>query len=255
MTTRPRLRDAWRLTTHDLYPLNVFPDELVQRIGGYLVYLIYIGRKDISGDDWGDAFADAICGEHLESPLGIADVVLGRNCWSMKTVKAQNPFKSNSVRLISGRCSPDYSYGITDPHQDIQRTGDAVLGIWNERVNIATDHYSQVRTSTLIRSYDLKSYVLFEEDTGRFRTTDYHWKVNPNGNLIGLDNQERQRFTWQPHGSQFTIHTEVPVEAVKFQVRIPPDRLNKRDVLEVLKYDNSWVTILNNQLLPRGREW
>ena len=52
MPTRPRLRDAGRLTTHDLYPLNVFPDDLIRRLGGYLVYLIYIGRKDIMRDDW-----------------------------------------------------------------------------------------------------------------------------------------------------------------------------------------------------------
>ncbi len=247
MPERPRLRDAHRLTTHDLYPLNVFPDELIRRLGGYLVYLTYIGRKDISGDDWGDAFADAIGGTHLESPLGIADVVFAKNCWSMKTVKAQNPFKTRSVRLISGRCSPDYSYGITDPHVDVQRTGEAVLGIWNERVNIATDHYSQVRTSILVRSYDLQSYVLFEEDTGRFRTTDYHWTVNSNGNLIGLDSHERQCFTWQPHGSQFTIHTVVPEEAVRFQIRIPKARLNKTDVLEVLKYDDSWVKIIRDK--------
>lgn len=247
MPNRPRLRDGRRLTNHDLYPLNIFPDDLIHRLGGYLVYLIYIGRKDISGDDWGDAFADAIGGHHLESPLGIADVVLDKSCWSMKTVKAKNPFSTQNIRLISGRCSPDYSYGITDPHVDVQRTGEAVLGIWNERVNIAADHYSQVRTSILVRSYDLKSYVLFEEDTRRFRTTDFHWKVNPNGNLIGYDNQERQQFTWQPHGSQFTIHTAVPEEAVRFQIKIPPNRLNKKDVIEILQYDSSWVTILKNK--------
>lgn len=33
---------------------------------------------------------------------------------------------STSVKLISGRCSPDYSYGITDPHKDVQKTGEAV---------------------------------------------------------------------------------------------------------------------------------
>ena len=105
------MRDSKHLTTQTLYPLNVFPEELVNKIGGYLIYLIYIGRKDVSGNDWGDAFADAINGTHLDSPVGIADVVLDKNCWSVKTVKVKDPFASTSVRLISGRGSPDYSYG------------------------------------------------------------------------------------------------------------------------------------------------
>ena len=183
MEQRPRLRDSKHLTTKSLYPLNVIPPEIVTKIGGYLVYLLYIGRKDVSGNDWGDAFADSIGGEHLDSPVGIADVVLDKNCWSAKTVKVKDPFSISNVRLISGRCSPDYSYGITDPHKDVQKTGEAVLNIWNERINIATDHYSSVRTAVLVRSYDCLSYRLFEEDTQRFRTTDYHWEVNSNGNL------------------------------------------------------------------------
>lgn len=243
MNTRPRLRDSKQLTTQTLYPLNVFPTDLITDIGSYLVYLIYIGRKDISGSDWGDAFANAIKGKHLDSPVGIADVVFDKNCWSMKTVKATDPFASSSVRVISGRCSPDYSYGITDPHSDIQRTGEAVLSIWNERVNIATDHYSRVRTGILIRSYDLLSYRLFEEETLRYRTTDYHWEVNTNGNLIGKDKNDKTCFTWQPHGSQFTIHTEVPETAVKFRIKQPPI-LKKEDVLKGINFDPSWVEIL-----------
>ncbi len=38
----------------------MFPKDIINKIGGYLVYLIYIGRKDVSGNDWGDSFADAI---------------------------------------------------------------------------------------------------------------------------------------------------------------------------------------------------
>lgn len=243
---RPRLRDEKKLTSHELYPLNVFPNDLIRKLGGYFVYLNYIGRKDFSGNDWGDAFADAIEGHHLDSPVGIADVVKGKNCWSMKTVKAASPFKASNIRLISGRCSPDYSYGITDPHQDIQKTGDAVLSIWNERVNIATDNYSQVRTSVLVRSNDLQSFVLFEEETERFRTTDFHWVQNNNGNLIGLDLRGNPRFTWQPHGAQFTIHTAIPPEAVKFCVRVPQHKLNKEDVLRGLSFDDSWITILSS---------
>jgi len=149
-----------------------------------------------------------------------------------------------SVRLISGRCSPDYSYGITDPHKDVQKTGEAVLGIWNERINIATDHYSRVRTAILVRSNDLLTYRLFEEETQRYRTTDYHWQVNPNGNLLGLDHNGKTCFTWQPHGSQFTIHTEVPAEAIKFRIKRPPV-LNKDDVLRSISFDESWISILN----------
>lgn len=243
MELRPRLRDSKHLTTKSLYPLNVIPPEIITKIGGYLVYLLYIGRKDVSGNDWGDAFADAIGGIHLDSPVGIADVVLDKNCWSAKTVKVKDPFSISNVRLISGRCSPDYSYGITDPHKDVQKTGEAVLNIWNERINIATDHYSSVRTAVLVRSYDCLSYRLFEEDTQRFRTTDYHWEVNANGNLIGLDRNGRVCFTWQPHGSQFTIHTEVPESAIKFQIKQPPT-ISKADVLKVVEFDESWVQII-----------
>ena len=248
MNQKPKLRDSKQITTkllatQPLYPLNLFPENIIKKIGSYFVYLIYIGRKDISGEDWGDAFADSVGGIHLDSPVGIADVVLGKNCWSMKTVKAKEPFSSTNIRLISGRCSPDYSYGITDPHKDIQKTGEAVLNIWNERINMANDHYSHVRTIILIRSYDLLSYRLFEEKTIRYRTTDYHWKVNNNGNLIGLDAYERVCFTWQPHGSQFTIHTEVPKDAIKFCVRKPP-KLQKEDVYKAIDFNENWITIL-----------
>ena len=204
---------------------------------------MYIGRTDITGADWGDAFAQAIKGLYLDSPVGIADVVLNKNCWSMKTVKNSDPFSAKNIRLISGRCSPDYSYGITDPHKDVQKTGEAVLGIWNERVNIANDRYSQLRTSILIRSNDLLSYSLFEEETLRYRTTDYRWDVNKNGNLIGLDKNEKVCFTWQPHGSQFTIHTEIPDSSVKFTIKQPP-KLERKEILEKIHFDTSWITII-----------
>ncbi len=249
MELRPRLRDSARLETATLYPLNVFPIDVVQRVGGYFVYLMYIGRKDISGEDWGDAFADAIGGRHLNSPVGVADVEFGKNGWSMKTVKSNDPFNQESVRLISGRCSPDYSYGITDPHEDVQKTGTAVLNIWNERINIATDQYSRVRTAVLVRSYDLLSYALFEEETQRYRTTDYTWTVNRNGNLIGCDGNGKTCFTWQPHGSQFTIHTEVPKTAIKFRIRRPPS-LNKETVLKSIDFDEKWISILSAEGHP-----
>ena len=156
--------------------------------------------------------------------------------------RQKNPFEISSVRLISGRCSPDYSYGIVNPHEDVQKTGTAVLNIWNERINIAQDNYASVRTSVLIRSYDLCSYILFEEENHRYCTTDYEWKVNNNGNLVGyLANTERQIFTWQPHGSQFTIHTQIPKSARRFKIK-KPFALNEKEVLKMLKFDPSWIS-------------
>lgn len=246
MTNRPRLRDGRRLITSEPFPLNGFPRDLIYSLGGYFVYLIYTGRKDFTGTDWGDALANAVGGTHLDSPVGIADVVLGKMAWSAKTVKENHPFSAQSVRLISGRCSPDYSYGIEDPHKDIQKTGEAVLNIWNERVNIAYDHYNPVRTSVLLRSYDLLSFRLFEEENQRFRTNDYVWQVNRNGNLIGVNKETREnRFTWQPHGSQLTIHTHVPESAIKFRIRKPPV-ISKKDILERLEFNDSWVEIMKD---------
>ena len=131
----PKLRDSKKLVTHEPYPINEIPQELIKKIGKQLVYMLCVGRHDITGDDWGNVFAQAIGGKHLQSPVGIADVVFEKMAWSMKTVKSTKPFKTEaSVRLISGRCSPDYSYGINDPHEDIEKTGRAVLGIWHTTI-------------------------------------------------------------------------------------------------------------------------
>lgn len=240
----PKLRDSHKLITKDLYPLCEIPDSIITKLAGGFVFLMYMGRKDISGDDYGEAFAKAIDGEHLASPVGIADVVKDQMAWSMKTVKNNKPFTAQSIRLISGRCSPDYSYGITDPHVDIQKTGQAVLNIWNERINIAQDNYNRIRTSILIRNPELNKFVIFEEENRRFITSEYIWEVNDNGNLIGKDKTTGAHcFTWQPHGSQFTIITSVPHNAIKFELRKPPV-IDQQSILEHLDFNEDWVTIL-----------
>lgn len=245
----PKLRDRHKLVTSELYPLNEIPDEVIIKIAGYFAYLLYVGRKDISGDDWGDAFAKAIGGVHLESPVGIADVVRGKMAWSMKTVKNTNPMKVKNLRLISGRCSPDYSYGITDPHEDINKTGRAVLGIWNERINLALDNYNPVRTMVLVRSDDCLSYCLFEEEIHRFPSNEYRWEVNKNGNLIGTSKTTSKiSFTWQPHGSQFTIHESVPINAVRFTIKKPPI-ISSDAILKSIGFDSSWVEIFREKVI------
>lgn len=240
----PRLRDGHKLITSELYPINEVSDNIIVKIAGYFTYLLYVGRKDINGSDWGDAFAKAIDGVHLDSPVGIADVIKGKMAWSMKTVKIKNAFNAKNVRLISGRCSPDYSYGISDPHEDIEKTGRAVLGIWNERVNLALDNYNPVRTSVLVRSEDCLEYCLFEEETHRYPSNLFRWEINANGNLIGRNIETGElKFTWQPHGSQFTIHSKIPKTAIRFRIRKPPI-LEPKLILDNLGFDSSWVEIL-----------
>lgn len=179
----PRLRDGRRLQTNEPYPINQLPDDLLVKIGGYLVHLLYVGRKDISGGDWGDAFADSIGGKHLDSPVGIADVVLGKMAWSMKTVKNNNPFSASTV-------------------------------------------------------------CIYEEENHRYATNEFRWDVNSNGNLIGKSIETDETcFTWQPHGSQFTIHSKVPKNAVKFRIKRPP-MLSKEDILRTINFDSSWVDII-----------
>ena len=240
----PKLRDSHKLNARELYPTNEIPDNVVTEIGAHIIYLLALGRKDITETDWGDTLAMALQAIHLDSPVGIADVVKERMAWSAKTIKTTSPLNIDTVRLISGRCSPDYSYGIANPHDDIQKTGRAVLGIWNERINIAQDDYNPIRTSVLIRSNDLSTFTLFEEEVQRYRTSDFIWEVNDNGNLIGKHAETGvTKFTWQPHGSQFTIHTKVPANAIKFKIRKPP-RIEKENILKSIAFDHSWITRL-----------
>lgn len=242
---RPRLRDSKRLLTHEPYSINDIPKEIIKEIGKRLVYMLCVGRKDLTGDDWGNIFAEVIGGIHLQSPVGIADVTFEKTAWSMKTVKVSNPYREDAaIRLISGRCSPDYSYGITDPHEDVQKTGRAVLNIWNERVNIAYDYYNTLRTLVLVRSNDMLTYCLFEEESHRYVSNAFRWEENQNGNLIGVDVKSgEQRFTWQPHGSQFTIHTKIPKNVIKFRIKQPP-LLSMEETLEQIHYGDDWVEIL-----------
>lgn len=109
-------------------------------------------------------------------------------------------------------------------------------------MNIAQDNYKLLRSVVLVRSPDLLSYCLFEEESLRFRTSDYMWTVNPNGNLVGKTSDGQTHFTWQPHGSQFTIHTEVPCGARKFTIKKPP-LITKDEILKTISFDESWVEI------------
>lgn len=198
----------------------------------------------MSGDDWGDIFAAAVDGIHLQSPLGIADIELGTTAWSAKTVKSKNA-AAIRVRLISGRNDVNYSFGNQDPFDNIQETGNQVLQIWNNRVEEATQQYPQLRTIVLIRDMDNFRFKLFEQPTIPFDPADYTWSLNPQDNFEGRSVQgNRHTFTWQPGGTQFTIIRQVGGSARSFEVRQPDGIIDPEQVLNNLGFDDSWVTFL-----------
>lgn len=237
----PRLRGGW--TSPTPYQLGQIPDSVIHSIAGSIVYLSAVGRTDLSGDDWGDIFAAAVNGVHLQSPLGIADIALGTTAWSAKTVQGKNAATA-SVRLISGRNSPIFSAGNQDLFADIQETGNQVLQIWNARVEEASQQYPHLRTIVLIRDMSSFRFNLFEQQTVQFDPADYSWSLNTRGNFEGRSVQgNRHSFTWQPHGSQFTIIRQVGGSARSFAVN-KPDTLDPEQVLNNLGFDDSWVTFL-----------
>lgn len=241
---KPRLRDNKNNNVYELYPLGQIPDDIICNIAKWIVYYFSLGKSDINGEDWGDIFAKAIDADHLSSPVGLADVILDGMAWSVKSVKNDKPHSCNKVRIISGRCSPDYSYGITDPHKNIEQTGTAVIGIWNERINIAKDKFEPLRSSLLIRNPNTLEFTLFEHELFRYNTNNYYWKTNNNGNLVGLDKETKEHcFTWQPHGSQFTIIYKIPSSSIKFKIKRPPV-LDFDKTLKQIGFNNNWVEII-----------
>ncbi len=243
--TRPRIRQRNPLPPP--YPLNRFPDGFAQRIGRQIVYLVATRPSArIAGEDWERIFSVAIDAEWQPSNLGLDDISLLNTAWGAKSVQNNKPFSTKTLRLVSGRNSPDYSYG--NRPEDAMKLGELVLGIWNERVAEVRTRYHYVRTVVLIKGPMLKTLVIYEKDTSQFDIDRFEWSWNRNHNLEGFDRLTGDKaFTWQPHGSQFTIIDRVPPDALKISLRTPdlPSGAWIDRFLDSIGYDESWVTVVN----------
>ena len=223
--------------------MGSIPHDLIIRVARRLAYNIAVGRP-IDGDAWADIFAQAVDGEHLGKPLGLADIVWKNCAWSAKTIKHANPHKVGRVRLIVGRNSPDRSFDIPNPHADIKATGRAVLGIWNERVDIAAAEHEDLRMIVLIRDMSRLRFSLFETEVARFADLDYAWEENKRKNLVGRNKASGEHeFTWQPSGSQFTMIRRVPGSAIRFSIRRPPTLDLHDEVIQRIGFTNDWVRL------------
>lgn len=240
---KPRLRGK-RRRREEIYPLGQIPNNILLEMGKQVVHRLATGLGDISGDNFGTIFAQAIGGTHLASPLGLADVICNRCAWSVKTVQSSRPFEQSSVRLISGRNSPDYSMGITDVRADLATTGAAVLSIWNARVGEAMSEYNDLRIAVLIRNISKREFVLFEEEAQRFIPQEYKWTLNDRNNLEGLEEGTgAHRFTWQPHGAQFTIIRDVPASARSFSIVPTVPQVSPEAILSQVQFNEDWIRI------------
>lgn len=228
------------------YPLNQLPHDFAMNLGKEVIYLLASrGTPRLEGTDWEEIFARLINAQWKPSNVGLDDIVLEQTAWGAKTVKNANPFTSTKVRLISGRNSPVYSFGDREVSEcEPNELGGKILAIWNERVAGLRKIYKHLRTVVLIKSDDLLEMSVFEFDTIMYSEMDYFWQWNKRNNLEGLKKTTKEHvFTWQPHGSQFTIIEDVPENRLSIRIKQPPI-LNKDLILKALKFDNSWVQIV-----------
>jgi hypothetical protein len=249
MKQAPKLRTVNKSIS--AYPLNQFDKEFPYILGREIVYLLASkGRPVIEGDEWEDIFATCIGAEWKPSNVGLDDVVMGNTAWGAKTVKSTIKDFSNlkSIRLISGRNSPNYSYGSKiDQSVDPNILGEQVLEIWNERVSSIREKFKHLRTVVLVKSDDLSQVAVFEFDTIRYDPELFDFVWNKGGNLEGFKKEDEKksqnkRFTWQPSGSQFTITETVPEDILILNIK-QPEKLDKSKILDAIGFDKSWVTI------------
>jgi hypothetical protein len=224
------------------HPLGQLPPSLAVEIGKHIVHRLAVGQADITGDDFGVIFAKSISGEHRGKPLGIADVTWKSCAWSVKTVQDKSPFTQTSIRTISGRNSPVFSSGIKDPFADIQATGSAVLEVWNARVNESLNEYDDLRIFIMVRNMSMLEFTLIEIEPTRYVPSEFIWTANKRGNFEAVDKQHNEhRFTWQPHGSQFTVIHHVPASAYRFRITRKPGMLSEEQVLRLSRFEESWI--------------
>lgn len=229
------------------YPLNRFPENLAVDLGREVVYLLATrGRKArLEGQDWEEIFARLVGAEWKPSNVGLDDVILEQTAWGAKSVKNRKPSSVSRVRLISGRNSPVYSFGDSEISEvDPNELGEKVLAIWNERVAAIRKLYRHVRTVVLLKSNDLLELAVFEFETVIYPEDQFWWQWNERNNLEGFTKSGDQHvFTWQPHGSQFTIIEQVPDDRLAIKIKEPP-QLDRVSVLESIKSDDSWVEVI-----------
>ncbi len=127
---------------------------------------------------------------------------------------------------------------------DPNKIGELVLDIWNERVSGIRQYFKFARTVVLVKGVDYTEYLIFEYDTIRYEPELYTFTWNERGNLEGHEKKNgNHKFTWQPHGSQFTIVEDIPENPLHLKIK-KPGKLSQEKVLQNVGFSSDWVTVL-----------
>ncbi len=243
----PRLRTVTKVQPP--FSLNDFPKDFGFKVGKEIIYLLATKSvQSLEGSEWEKIFAKCIDADWKPSNVGLDDVSLKNCAWGAKTIYSTNPENQSIARLISGRNSPAYSFGdskVTDiPPKPL---GEKVLEIWNERVSAVREKYKHLRTVVLLKSKDFQTFSIFEFDSVRYDYEKYDWKWNKRGNLEGIDKTNNShRFTWQSHGSQFTILEKIPQKKLIVKIN-KPTLIDSDKFLESIGFKDDWITIINKK--------
>jgi hypothetical protein len=239
----PRLRTVDKVKPP--FPLNKFPKDFGYKLGEELIFQLAVkSTPTLEGSEWEEIFAKCIGATWKPSNVGLDDVIMDNCAWGAKTVKSNNPSNQSIVRLISGRNSPVYSFDETQvTNVDPNHIGSLVLDIWNERVSAIRERYKHVRTVVLLKSNTLEEVVIFEFETIRYEPTLFSWAWNKNNNLEGFNKHNSEHvFTWQPHGSQFTIIEPVPTNKLIVNIR-KPEKIDREALFKSIGFHKDWIEV------------
>ena len=246
----PRLRTVSKAVAP--FDLNNFPSKFIDIFAKEIVYLMATKpAMSLEGNEWEQIFAQCINADWRPSNVGLDDIVLDNCCWGAKTVFGSTSLeRQKTVRLISGRNSPIYSYGIDSPMaEEPHEIGSLVLNIWNERVSAVRQIFKFVRTVVLVKSKDYSEYLIFEFDTVRYDPELYYFKWNTRSNLEGFEkSSDKHKFTWQPSGSQFTIIEDIPKKRLHLSIR-KPEHVDKEIILNAVGFDSGWYNIISDYMI------
>ena len=89
----------------------------------------------------------------------------------------------------------------------------------------------------MVKCPNLNRIVIFEKETELYQSADFRWEWNSRKNLNGFAGNKKI-FTWQPHGSQFTLNDiAIPQNASVIDIG-SSKKLSKDDILTLAEWSD-----------------